>query len=665
MSNIQHRSPLRALPPPAGPTSLYAAHGLFAPGVRLMRNVNFVVKAILISALFIVTIAGLLYLFVSASRSEQAVTQSERRGLAYNRVLLDVLQQGQTLRREALMALAAGQPLAPAAQAARLQGPLAKLAELDQLYGAELATGNMESALRDGLAKAAGETDPRRATRAYTAWIQLMVDDIATVTRTSQLALDPAQSTFYLMMASFERLPDVLEQSALVHAVGSLALSGQPVLDPLQVQQLNGAETIIAFSTKKMLADLKLVSGAAATNDSAIEQAEVALKRFLSAADQYVIDADTLKPENRAAFGDAGEKALSANFALARQLVDELDRQLEARLAASQRHMYAIGLVVFITIMVAAYFFACFYRATLGGLRLVSSHLKEMAGGDLRRAPADPLGNDEPAIVIRDLQKTYAALHELIRVVRHSARALLATSQEITTVSTDLSERTEAAASALEQQAATMEEIGSVVARNTDQVESAAQFARENEQSAEVGGQVIRGVVDAMQNIDAHSTKIRDIIGVINEIAFQTNILALNAAVEAARAGEQGRGFAVVATEVRNLAQRSAMAAAEIKNLITESVNQVRSGSEVAGQAGTAMQDIVDNARKIKAYLSEVAAASREQTSGVNEAGAAIQDLDRNTQANNTLVHETASAANVLAGQAEQLEQEIANFQVV
>jgi methyl-accepting chemotaxis protein len=288
-----------------------------------------------------------------------------------------------------------------------------------------------------------------------------------------------------------------------------------------------------------------------------------------------------------------------------------------------------------------------------------------MAAGDLRRLPREPWGNDEPALLIRDLHQAYDALHQLIRRVRHSARELHTTSAEIATAATDLSSRTEATAAALEEQSSAMAQIGATVGNTAEQAQSAALFAGENASVAEKGGDVIAQVVTTMNDIQTSSAKINDIIGVIDGIAFQTNILALNAAVEAARAGEAGRGFAVVASEVRSLAQRSAGAAREIKGLITSSVEKVQSGTHVVESAGSTMREVVTNAKQINQYLGDIANAAREQAQGVQQVGQSIHELDQSTQQNAALVEETTSAAAALRHQAEVLQGEIANFRVV
>lgn len=331
---------------------------------------------------------------------------------------------------------------------------------------------------------------------------------------------------------------------------------------------------------------------------------------------------------------------------------------------AQRQREYVVSGVLLASMAIALYIFIAFYKVNSGGLKVISRHLTEMAEGDLRHKPSEPWGRDEPAALILDLHRLYDAMYELIRRVRHSARELNTTAREIASASTDLSARTEAAAASLEEQAAAMEQLGSTVSSTADRTQAATSFSAENATVAERGGAVISEVVSTMRQIHTSSSKISDIIGVIDGIAFQTNILALNTAVEAARAGEAGRGFAVVATEVRHLAQRSAEAAREIKTLITESVDRVQTGTTVVEDAGQTMISVVANARQVNAFLNEIAAAAREQAGGVSQVVQAIQSLDHDTQQNSALVEETNAAAEALRHQADVLMEEIANFRV-
>jgi methyl-accepting chemotaxis protein len=287
-----------------------------------------------------------------------------------------------------------------------------------------------------------------------------------------------------------------------------------------------------------------------------------------------------------------------------------------------------------------------------------------MAQGDLRRIPNQPLGSDEPALVIEDLRIAYGALHSLVDNVHHSAEGIHWAAQELAAASKDLSSRTESAASSLEEQSATMGQIGATVDATAERAHMAAAFAEANAHVAEKGGKVFAEVVSTMQEIHTSSAKISDIVGTIDGIAFQTNILALNAAVEAARAGESGRGFAVVASEVRGLAQRSAVAAREIKGLIATSMVKVQGGTLVVESAGQAMVEVVANARQINYFLTEISTAAREQAFGVKEAGQTIQFLDQATLRNAALVKQTAVAASELQNEADTLQNELSKFRV-
>ncbi|MDR6214065.1 methyl-accepting chemotaxis protein [Paracidovorax wautersii] len=260
------------------------------------------------------------------------------------------------------------------------------------------------------------------------------------------------------------------------------------------------------------------------------------------------------------------------------------------------------------------------------------------------------------------MERMRESLSSLVSQVRQSSESIATGASQIATGNADLSQRTEEQASNLQQTAASMEEIGSTIQQNTETVRTATQMAGSASQTAARGGSVVNDVVATMQGITDSSRKIGDIIGVIDGIAFQTNILALNAAVEAARAGEQGRGFAVVASEVRSLAQRSAEAAKEIKLLIGASVERVEAGSQLVNEAGTTMGEIVQQARRVADLIEEIGAATHEQEQGISQVGDAVNQLDQVTQQNAALVEESAAAADSLNAQAARLVQLVSVF---
>ncbi|MCB4786284.1 methyl-accepting chemotaxis protein [Delftia acidovorans] len=301
----------------------------------------------------------------------------------------------------------------------------------------------------------------------------------------------------------------------------------------------------------------------------------------------------------------------------------------------------------------------------IGGEPAVAAAIaNRIAAGDLSQTGLEGASHAPEGSVIAAVQRMSEQLRQLVTRIHDTAGIIHRSAGEIATGSLDLSQRTEQQASSLEETAASMEQLTATVHQNAENAQQASQIASGACAVAERGGTVVDQVVSTMGEINTSSRRVVDIIGVIDGIAFQTNILALNAAVEAARAGDQGRGFAVVAGEVRTLAQRSASAAREIKTLIQASVERVDAGATLVDQAGQTMREVVTTVRNITGIVTEIASASREQSSGIEQVGHAVTDMDRVTQQNAALVEQSSAATQVLQQESEKLSRLTASFKL-
>ena len=366
---------------------------------------------------------------------------------------------------------------------------------------------------------------------------------------------------------------------------------------------------------------------------------------------------------DQAQIAQASQAAIDAAWELVeanRTMMDDLLRQ---RAAAASLGRAVLLAVLAAAVLLSFYLFMGMYYALHAGIGRASAAAQALARGELGCVPA-ATSRDEIGELLDELRRADASLVAMVSQVRDAAGAMQGATDEISLGNADLSQRTEEQASSLEETAASMEQLTVTVRQNADGATRANQLAQAATQVAARGGAAVGDVVQTMEGINAASRRIVDIIGVIDGIAFQTNILALNAAVEAARAGDQGRGFAVVAAEVRSLAQRSAAAAREIKGLIADSVGKVDAGSELVSRAGRTMDEVVAGIRSVTTLMGEIASASTEQTAGIQQVNQAIAQMEQVTQQNAALVEEASASAQAMREQAGRLVQAVGAFKL-
>ena len=403
-------------------------------------------------------------------------------------------------------------------------------------------------------------------------------------------------------------------------------------------------------------------------HDSVRSKLESALSAHKAAGEDYRKAFDAFKAGGL----EAGDSAVRGADRKVFEIIEDAERasqdmgaQATAAAVKSADRAYYVAIAGTVVAMLVALVVLFFFirRAVLSPISSAVRFSERLAEGDLT-ADLRSTARDETGHLLRMLGKMKDSLAGVVLQVRSSADAVVTASGQVSAGTTDLSQRTEEQASSLEETAASMEELASTVKQNADNARQADELARNASKRAEQGGAEVVRVVATMTEISDSARKITDIVSVIDSIAFQTNILALNAAVEAARAGEQGRGFAVVAAEVRSLAQRSAQAAKEIKDLIGHSVEKVESGTELVEQAGDTIQALVIDVKRVSDLMASIAEASAEQARGVQQVNKTVTEMDKVVQQNASAVQQSAAAAEGMRQQAESLVRAVGTFRL-
>ena len=642
----------------------FAHHGVWAPGVRLFRRLTFRSKAILISVVFLMPTVALSLQYARQSTASLRSNENAQVGIVYASEvlpLLTLLQQQRSTLLQQSGAESGGTEATALADAIGTQ--FKRVADVEAQHGERLRTQEALAVLRANVDKAAAQKGSKNLLSVHKRQSQSIDAALAlldAVLDGSGLTLDSDPDTNRLMQTGLAQLPRLTEATLAADDLGLAATHGaNPQMSAKMMSPLHAVGVYLDGQTRQGLD--KLV---AAHPELAKRIAYASTQEAMAKVDELV-----------GSLGEEGWKAEPAALVSARQAVVDRANSLQGSIVAElrlrqqdrvNRIWLERGLLLSLlgaALLLASYLFISFSRVMQGGLNEVRRHLRAMAEGDLTTSP-NPWGKDEAARLMLDLRTMQDSLRAIVSQVRVSSDGIVDASRHIASGAVELSSRTEQSAASLQRSAASLDQIGTTVRQTADDAGQATGIGKESAEAAVRGGEVIGRVNTTMHDIRSSSSRIGEIIGVIDGIAFQTNILALNAAVEAARAGEAGRGFAVVAAEVRSLAQRSASAAKEIKSLVGGSIDKVNSGVSVVQDAGTAMQAIVTAAQRVNDLLNGIAVGTRDQARGVTDIGAAVSEVDTATQQNSALVEETASAAAALEEQARMLAARVSHFRL-
>ena len=629
------------------------------PGVWLMRRLRLPVKLGLLAMALVVPMVVVCVLLVQRIGGDIDFTEREAQGSHSIARLADLVTAVQTHRGQTHMLLSGNASVRGALDKTRgeLQAALAAVgAELDRRPDFEVAAEWKTLASRLEQLPATERLPAPESFQSHTALIDDLRRLVYTMGERSSLLFDPDPASYFLMDMVVSRTVPWTELIGRLRGQGAGQLS-LPQPDPEAVTRLR----LQLDSLQADALDHRFSMGFAERYGQNGLQGESALKGSESFIEQARRALDNPGTVTSAAFFESGTSAIGAVRTYQTAVLQRLDTLLDARLAALRTQRQVAMGVALLGLAALTYLLLSFYMSFVVDFRHVSSVMSQTAQGNLR-AHVQVRGNDELADLAAQLANMINKLSGMVAEVRSNSALVAYAGKSLVAGNRDLADRTEQQAANLEQTAASVQELSSTVHQNAETaVNSDAQAARVRD-VAEAGAQAMVRAVDSVEGIQKSAQQMNEIIGVIDSLAFQTNILALNAAVEAARAGEQGRGFAVVASEVRSLAQRSAASSREIRELIQASGAQVSASVAQMRVAGTNMTEIVNGVRGVAANMSLISAASAEQSSGLSEISTAVGQLDEITQRNAQMVERAVQQATQLEGRAATLAQAVSSF---
>ena len=636
----------------------------FWPGMKLMRSLRFPAKIAVISVVLIVPLGWLTANALLTSRDALESTRREARGNPLIGLSLDVVAQTQKHRGLVNRALAGDATVdadlgqnrtALKAAIGALQSALLEHPEFDLMPDWQ-PTRRVLERLADGEVPAQAAD----SFRLHSQQVEALRHFVSRAAEESGLLLDPEGAPFHLMHLAVEPLVVWTE------ALGQMRGRGAALLRTGEASAADRAEII---------AQARLLNHALASVEDIVaalvrtgETPPKGLSDAVTTARDYARQAEATFSAARiagepAAYFDSGTAAIGQALAIGQATTQRLQWLLDER-AARLQTLWFIQLATGLgTLFGVAYLSFVFFRTSFGAIRVLQGSVTQLAAGDFA-TQVRLRGTDELSIVGQSLDAMTGRLSEMVADVRSNSSMVAQAGFSLAADTKALSERTEAQASSLEQTTASVQELSGAVRKNAQGAEAASGVAARVQSIAESGGSAIQSAVAAMQDIKTSSSRVQEIVAVIEGISFQTNILALNAAVEAARAGEQGRGFAVVASEVRSLAQRSAESAREIKSLIAASAQHVNTGVSSVDGASHTFAEIVQGIREVATRVHEIKTSTAEQSNGLDQIAQAVHHIDEITQRNAQMVESAFNSSSQLSGRAERLSAAVSNFKL-